>query len=76
VALRHPVSQSLRRHVYHLKLARRADDPIRHCLRGRDAGDLLHHVSAGIQVLDADGGDRVDSCFKQVLYILPSLGVT
>ena len=27
-------------------------------------------------MLDADGGDHVDSYFKQVLYVLPSLGVT
>ena len=76
VAVRHPAPQRLRGHVDQLDLVGGAHHGIRERLPLRDAGDLLHHVVEGLEVLDVDGGDHVDAGVEQLLDVLPALLVT
>ena len=76
VPVRHPAPQRLRGHVDQLDLVSGAHHGIRDRLPLRDAGDLLHHVVEGLEVLDVDGGDHVDAGVEQLLDVLPALLVT
>ncbi len=75
VAVRHPAAQRLGGHVDELDLMGAADDLVRHGLVLRHAGDLLDDVAEGLEVLDVDGGDDVDSGGEELFDVLPAFGV-
>ena len=62
-----PAAQRLRGHVDQLHLVGGPNDRVRHGLPLRHAGDLLHHVVEGFQVLHVDRGDDVDPGVEQFL---------
>ena len=75
VAVGHAPAKGLGAHVDQLDLVGGADDGVRHGLALRDAGDALHHVVQGLEVLDVDGRDDVDAGVEQLVDVLPALGV-
>ena len=62
----------LRRHVDELDLVGLADDRVRDRLLLLDAGDLLDDVVDGLEVLDVQRRDDVDSRREQLLDVLAS----
>ena len=75
VAVRHPAAERLRGDVDQLDLVGGADHGVRDGFPLRHAGDLLHDVVEGLQVLDVDVGDDVDARGQQLLDVFPALGV-
>ena len=73
VAVRHPPTQCLGRHVDEFDLLGAPDDDIRHRLALQHAGDGERRVVERFEVLDVDGGDDVDARREQVLDVLPPL---
>ena len=73
VPVRHPAPERLGRHVDQLDLVGGAHHGVRDRLPLRYAGDLLHHVVEGLEMLDVDGRDHVDAGVEQFLDVLPAL---
>ncbi|CAM5241357.1 hypothetical protein SAURM35S_04792 [Streptomyces aurantiogriseus] len=75
VAVRHAAAQGLWRHVDQLDLVGAAHHFVGDGLLLPYAGDRLHDVAEGLQVLDVHRGDDVDAGGEEFLDVLPALGV-
>ena len=73
VAVRHAAPQRLGRHVDELDLVGGANDVVRDGLPLHHAGDGLHDVVEGLEVLDVDRGDDVDAGIQEDVDVLPPL---
>ena len=75
VAVRHTAAQRLRRHVDQFDLVGPSDHLVGHGLPLAYSRYRLDDVAERFQVLDVDGGDDVDPGGKELLDVLPALGV-
>ncbi len=76
VAVRHPATQGLGRHVDDLHLVRPTHDLVGHRLLLPYAGDRLDDVVERLEVLDVDRRDDVDAGLEDLLDVLPALLVS
>jgi hypothetical protein len=75
VAVGQPPPQRLGGHVDQLELISRAHHPVRYRLPLHHPGDSFNDIVEGLEVLQVDGRDHVDSCVQQLLDVLPALGI-
>ena len=70
-----PPPQRLRGHVDQLELISRPHHPVRYRLPLYHPGDSFDDVVQGLEVLQVDGRDHINSGVQQFLHILPALGI-